>query len=979
MFFVMVEIANYRQLTRLRSTEAAEIRTLLEHFCQNRGGRLVKEQNGYFLFAFHPLREKVLDQVSDFLFLTADSLQRKKDDLFGFSLLLDHDEQGDETATFNRLKALLFTAPRENRIWAGPAVLGLLPVLLPVSEDRPLAEILGPPPRLELSPLPVELLLEMTGWIEALKAPLSRQLAETGDRRQGKILRLKGTHLAEKYFVLRTVLHQIYGPHEDFPVLFPLEDSHDFVSQLLARVDSRMLAGAPPPEDASWTALLACRGGGDYPGDSSRDDVVGALTHYFRSVSRHLVGLGLPPVFVFLFPHGYEPEAQKVLETILSDLVSREGLRLLLLEHQDTSVDFLARQPSLSWTFPALSLDRILHERDTRGWQERFPDLTRKALEACAGRGMGWVHHLWSLQNHESSEPAEDGADPSWTLFASLDSSHHKVYYVLWASRGLLEESSLVAFFHQWGEDAAVIEDKVKSLKALGYLLPGLSRPLRPDFGPRLAQRLGGEGRELLAGLGQYLHRQWTVDHRLSEVLFLFLRDTGLQLPSVEVLSYYLTNKINQGQGDFLLLLRKDLWESAPTDELKEHLRLVAAAAKLRFALNLPVKSGSRPSLERFRRYFTKTTETQAHGEWQLQQGRFYLRSGDLAPGFSLLKRALLEAQERQDKSLEVRAETEIGLALLRKNRLEEGREYFDIASRLAEKAGSGYLTALTSGLNAVALFLLGHLTAADAALAKGLAASDRGGLQHSKVFLEFLRARSEFDRGDYASVRASLDRASAVSARYRLAEAEPVLEAWKGRAEAYAGNTGTARAILEALAPSAERDYFLSESYYLDRNFPLAWDKIREARSHVLATQPFGSGERVSWATGFAAVEDRALASPGDVGVLQNQIEGFLLLIEGLVGDPAGAAPRFNELLARKALLDLDPASAQFYFWYYFTVPKNDSRQEAHRLTLLGRSLKDVQVRSSRIEDPVKRQDYLSKPHWNAQFALEARRLKLL
>ena len=977
MFFVMVEISNYRQLTRLRSADAEEIRGLLEHFCLNRGGRLVKEQNGFFLFSFHPLREKVLDQVADFLFLTAESLQRKKDDLFGFSLLLDHDGQSDEAGVFNRLKTLLFTAPREGRIWAGPGVRGMLTDLLPVSLDEPLAEILGPPNPDELPPLPVELLLEMTGWIEALKAPLRRQLADAGDGRSGKILRLKGTHLPEKYFVLRTVLHQIYGPHEDFPVLFPIEDSRDFLSQLLARVETHLVAEGPEPEDPSWPALLACRGGGDYPGDSGRDDVVGALTYYFQALARHLGERQLPPVFVFLFPHDYEPEAQRVLETILGELVTQEGLRLLILENQDSVLDFLSRQPSLSWTFPTLSLERIVRERDHRGWQDRFPTLTRTAMEACDGRGMSWVHHLWSLQEKKATLTS-DQTDPSWALLLSLDPSHHKVYYVLWASRGLLEEGALVEFFLRWGEDGTVIDGKVRNLRALGFFLGGLSRPLRPDFGPRLAARLGEEGKDLLVGLGKFLHRQWNLDHRLSEILFGYLMDWGLHGEALEVLSYYLTNKINQGKGDFLRLLRPHLWESAPTEQIKETLRLVAAASKLRFALNLPQSSRAPSSLDRFRRYFTKRTESTAHGEWQLQQGRFHLRVGELTLGFALLKKALLEAQDRGDKSLEVRAETEIGLTLLRRNRLEEGREYFDIATRLADKADSPYLFVLAAGLDAVALFLSGYLTGADHALNRGLDAAARGGLQQGKVYLLFLRARVEFDRGGYLAARDTLDTALSVCRRYRLNEAETILGAWRGRAEAYEGDPSSGRLSLESLPASAERSYYLAETYYLDGNFAEAWKSIQEARSLVVPTQPFGSGERISWLTGFASVEDRALASPGDVGVLQNQIEGFSLLLEGLVADPEEASRKFNEVLSRKVLLELDPASAQFYFWHYLTVPKN-GRHEAHRLTLLGRALKDAQVRSSRIEDPIRRQDYLVKPHWNGQFAQEARKLKLL
>ena len=976
MYFVMAEISNYRQLTKLRGNEAAEIRGLLEHFCLNRGGKLVREQTGFFLFSFHPLREKVLEQVADFLFLTGESLQKKKDELFGFSLLLDQGDPNDDGAVFNRMKAQLFQTPRENRIWVGPSVLSSVSSLLPVSDDEPLAEILGPPSKVALPPLPVELLLEMTGWIEALKAPLSRQLADSEDRRPGKILRLKGTHLSEKYLVLKTVLHQIYGPHEDFPVLFPLEDSKDVLSQLLARVNLEFLKGAPRPVEPAWEALLLSRGGGDYPGDSGKDDVLGALTHYFRQKIRRLAALNLPPVFVFLFPHRYEPEAQVVLETILGDLVASEGLRLLLLEHQEKGVEFLSRSPSLSWQFPGLNLERILRERDARDWKDRFPTLTRQALDSCDGRGMAWVHHLWSLQ--EGNKPSGQG-DPSWNLLQNLDSSHHKVYYVLWAGRGLLEERQLVDFFQQWGEDAAVIQDKVNSLRAMGYFLAGLPQPLRSDFGALLSAKLGEEGRELLVGLGRYLYKLWLKERRLSEVLFLYLREWGLHKESLSVLSYYLTNKINQGQGDFLSLLRKDLWEVSPTEELRDKLRLLAASAKLRFALNLGNTGWAPSSLDRFRRFFTPRTENNPGGEWQLQQGRFYLRVGDLATGFAFLKEALLDAQDSDNASLEVRSETEIGLALLRKHRLEEAREYFEIASRLAEKTGSSYLVSQTAALDALASFLLGHLAAAKQAVEQGFIACDRGGLQRNKMYLSFLRGRIEFDQGDYTAAALSLDHGLSVASRYRFAEAEPVLAAWKGRAEAYSGNGAGARLLLEALAPSAERSYFLAETHWFDHEHEGAWKRIMEARTLLPATQPFGAGERAAWSSGFAGVEDRALAKPGDIGVLQNQVEAFQWLLEGTRGQVAEASRGFQELLGRKFLLDLDPVSAQYYYWYYLVLPKNDSKQEAQRLTLLGRSLKDVQVRASRIEEPSQRQDYLTKPYWNTQFSLEGRKLKLL
>lgn len=971
MFFVMVEISNFRQLSRLRENTASEIRGLLEHFSHNRGGKLAREQNGFFLFAFHPLREKVLEQVTDFLFLTAESLEKKKDELFGFSLLLDQDK-AEEATVFNRLKTLVFLAPRENRIWAGPGVLATLIQFLPVSDEDPLAEILGPPVRAALSPLRIEELLEMTSWVEALKHPLSRQLTE-GTGRTGKVLRLKGTHITEKYFVLKAVLDQIYGARQDFPVLFPVQDSRDFLSQLLAWVDPEFWRGAAAPADQAWGTLLEGRGGAAYPGDAARDDVVQALGYYFRHRMACLVDQGLPPVFVFLSPQGYQAQARNVLEAVLGELVAQEGLRLLLLEDQEAATDFMGTRPSLSWTFPTLSIERILKEREARGWEQRFPVVDPGVLATCEGRGLAWVHHLWSLQEGHPTE----GADPSWTLFQALDASHQKVYFVYWAGRGLLDEGQLVPFFQQWGEDPAVIADKVLSLKALGFFLRGVTRPLREDFGPRLVQKLGNEGRELLGALGQFLFGLWKADHRLSEVLFGFLRDHGLHPQAIEVLSYYLTNKINQGQGDFLTLLRRDLWESAPSEELKETFLLMAAAAKLRFSLNLK-STQAPPKIERFRRSFGPRTESRVQGEWELQLGRYHLRTGDLNAGFSLLKKALLEAQQGDDRSLEVRSEVEIGLALLRKHRFEEGREYFDIALRSAEKTQSPYLIALTCGLDAVALFLLGHLSGALKSIDRGLAAAGRGGLRQARVYIFFLKGRVHFDLGDYTGALTAFEAALAVARRYRVDDAVPVLLAWGARAEAYAGDAPGARSVLEAQAPGAERSYFLAEAWYFERDWERALGQVREARTLLVPTRPFGQGERIDWASGYSAIEDRALGQAGDPGVLSLQTEAFEAFLAGQC-EGLDSGPVFTRLLSQKFLLDLDPASAQIYYWYYWKVSQSDPHQEAFRHTLLGRSLKDVQMRSSRIEDPALRQDYLAKPYWNALFSAEARKLKLL
>ncbi len=977
MYYVLVEIANYSQLSRLRAPDVAELRGLLGNFSANRGGTLVREQSGFFLFSFHPNREKVLNLVSDFLFLTRESLERKKEELFGFNLLLDIDDSPDEMQVLGRLKNLLFSAPKENSVWAGKTVLPSLAGVFPVSDGEALSEILGPPEKQSMTPLTFFQLLEMTGWTEALQAPLSRQLPDAATP-MGKVIRLKGTHLTEKVFVLRSILHHHYGTRDGFPVVFPLVESQDFLSQLLGQVDTRALKRMQVPEP-SWEFLLASQGAGEFPGDSSREEVSSALLVYYRALIAELKSQGLPPIFIFLSPQEYEPTATTILEDLLTSLITQDGLWVLILEPAERKQEFLARVPSLAWSFPTLNLNRILKERDARGWQDRFPELSPETLTLCDDRGASFTHHLVCLQEKRWVGNGPENQDPSWSLLFSLDTSHHKIYLVFLESRALLDEESLVGFFQFLGEDPAVIRDKVENLKTLGYIVFGLNNlALRPDFHEPLNKVLGAEAIELKQKLGHFVHSRWLVDRRLSEVVFQLLHGCGQHSKALGVLCHYGTHKINRNEGDFLPLLRPSLWERVSSEEVRDEYRLVAAALKLRYALNQPGKTWTSESQAVFKRFFTARTETRASPEWTLQLGRIHLRLGKLSEGFALLKQALLAAQDQRLTLLEIRANTEIGLTLLRKKKLEEGREYFDIASRMAEKAGSVYAIVVNSSLDALCLFLLGYLSSSIKVLERAEPVIQRSGMQHSKIFVAFLRARIEFDRGDYARALESLDAALKVSQTYGQKNACEVLELWRARCEAYSGNTRVSKAMLEVRAEGLERNYFLAEVHYFERNPALALEVVRRGLSMVTKTQPFSS-ETPSWSSGYSSFEDRVLGQEGEKGVLEGQAEAFCVLLEGQLENVELSSKRFQTLLAQKSLLELDIVAAQYYFWYYLVLPRQAADQEALRLTLLGRALKAIQSRAARIEDPSQRQEFLHRPYWNAQYLSEGKRLKLL
>jgi hypothetical protein len=183
---------------------------------------------------------------------------------------------------------------------------------------------------------------------------------------------------------------------------------------------------------------------------------------------------------------------------------------------------------------------------------------------------------------------------------------------------------------------------------------------------------------------------------------------------------------------------------------------------------------------------------------------------------------------------------------------------------------------------------------------------------------------------------------------------------------------------MLEVRAEGLERNYFLAEAHYFERNPALALEVVRRGLSMVTKTQPFSS-ETPSWSSGYSSFEDRVLGQEGEKGVLEGQAEAFCVLLEGQLENVELSSKRFQTLLAQKSLLELDIVAAQYYFWYYLVLPRQAADQEALRLTLLGRALKAIQSRAARIEDPSQRQDFLHRPYWNAQYLSEGKRLKLL
>ena len=139
--------------------------------------------------------------------------------------------------------------------------------------------------------------------------------------------------------------------------------------------------------------------------------------------------------------------------------------------------------------------------------------------------------------------------------------------------------------------------------------------------------------------------------------------------------------------------------------------------------------------------------------------------------------------------------------------------------------------------------------------------------------------------------------------------------------------------------------------------------------------------GERVSWESGFASVEERCSLLRRDGGTLLRLIRGFRAYLTGLDGRPEQASRELYRITRVERVSEVDPYLPLYGYWYASTLPEENEAVKGsdHRLTVLNKAMKQLQQRSSRIENARDRWQLMSANYWNARLLEEAKARRLV
>ena len=278
----------------------------------------------------------------------------------------------------------------------------------------------------------------------------------------------------------------------------------------------------------------------------------------------------------------------------------------------------------------------------------------------------------------------------------------------------------------------------------------------------------------------------------------------------------------------------------------------------------------------------------------------------------------------------------------------------------------------------AAALFISGRFTQCLAAIERGRADARAIDRREAELFLLFLKARTQFQLGAHEDSCVILETCLGLATLYSVDAAIPVLHAWLGRGALYKGELDHGLRLLTQMEPSREVLFFLAEGCFFSDELDSASEHLDRALA-IPTEFHFPPAEAPSWSDGFASIEGRCFRlSRGDAFVRRSlsALRAFLL---GLRGAPQEGIPELHKLTRSERSVEEDPNGYWYNYLYSVILPEAGGEEMDDKETVLGKALKSLQERASRIDAPSERSSFLSQNRWNRRIMDEARERKLV
>ncbi len=976
MYTLAVEIHGLRQLERLQGELIGDLRRRIIAALEVQGGAFALEQGGLWVFRFERAEPDDRQGVLDALAQTTALLAARENELAGWSVVLDYIDLPPAEAA-ERIHTALLPVYEDDTAWLGEAAHSLLAHHLQVD-----AEPAVPTRLYRISGMTGATSEEVGSAIEyarnerAVDAVIDELVP---DQLVGRMLLLVGDDPLALRVNARAALEQLAGSSPAVRLLeAEADDRHPYAP--LESIFSALDAHETPfwlneAERGSWderSALiesLITPGGPVVLPDAFATDLLIALESYLLAYVRRAAEAIVPPV---LLCHSVDRWPSQAVDAIV-----RTVSRLPVPEHQPG----LMLVGTSSRSLPGAGISELV-ERTVR-----LPRRTVSELRELSGAQANWerlmrltrgksapvVHYLTNAPHWDSLTDGElaevDEVDLAWRVVTAQDSEIQELLLAACYASPFASREQYTELAVRLGTDRIRVPTTLSRLRLLGLLEDREDVvPAYPELESRLETALGTAAKtvydKVSRGLVELVEgRRTEASEELVHFLGSFAR--GEQVP--RLYHQLLTRVMNERRLDEAQRL---LYDTMPPGGLAADTRACMQAVVATNRIRLAVLQGNAQAAERTRSQSDRLADAgecdSVQGDLAVQKARLSFNDGPSRETIALLKRAVMIYQEIDDQAGLARANLDFGLVLLAQEDLLGAREYFLLAGKSAANSADTFEQVRGRALSLVCDYVYGNLTRALSQAEALDAHAGQAGMREIQLFAELARGRVSFELGRYDEAADVFSRGRSRARLYGMSSPGAVMERWLARSLLYDGRIARGSAILRDHTTNPESCFFLAEACLKRGEHAEAITLLDEGLS--LMPQTPGPVESVSWASGFASLEDRAIGMLGGTQVLTHQmmaLRGYVLAESGRIAD---GVDEMHRLTRELRISEIDPYNRIYFYLYSLILPESGELSVEDGTTVLGKAVRYIQQRTSRMDEYAHKTDYLRRNEWNAR-----------
>lgn len=687
---------------------------------------------------------------------------------------------------------------------------------------------------------------------------------------------------------------------------------------------------------------------------------IGAESSFERSLTVLREPLG-NPAGRYLSTGWVGNDLQIVACYVLSRFLQSESHRLVFIADYDLCA---ADAPDLlAWIPEAITVTPLVVSAAVPPPDERWDTVPCARSSCVASQDERWseAFRYWNAYSGET------GTDTARRLAKVLSLTHRTVLFMLAYTDGVLDPTVMAMYFERTETTRVEYTRIVTELRRIGLVAqldPLRIHPAVAEMREKLVTEAERETitREVAEFFLETLYRGTLYP---TVALWMCIRD-HLSYPDRLRVWHRLVHALAAG-GDFFALEKLER-------EDPEIGRAAISSARIRMLL----RDSAKPDMVVEQARVVETAVDNRTGnvsdtcDYLLSLGEYQLARRNYPQALDRCKQVVLLYQGEEEKEGDAigsrRGASHLLMArvFFLQHRLRDADRHLGFAR---EESGEDLVTNLTARmLEAIGIFFAGNLSRAATEFSGLVEPLAVNGFTEWLLLNWFATARTLFELGEYEKARTTFSLVS----RY-CAESEcrgPVRSAivWTARCELTTDPRNKhALHTLEDFHDAAEAAVFLGEAYCRNGEFSRALVVLENACT-LEAEYDRRPRMSVCWDNGFASMEDLVIANqPGTSELLRigNAYRAWALAELGRLDE---AVKIFFDLTRGNGGTELDPYAGLYNYLYSSVLPKERSPDRDDSSTILGRAVKIVQERTSRIEEYHDKIRYLRSNVWNSR-----------